>query len=180
MSGSGKVGNGRGNNRRHPFRRRNNDASQETSSLDTGASQRNNVSPRSNTQAEEKKNQDRGHQGNPSKRTQQASTERPKWIPPKLNIDPLPVPDCPICNKPIRDLLSAISDRNTGAPAHFDCVAAKIAGAENLEKGDTITSQDRGTTPGNREFRIKKIIEWENKDKRAEWRSLISEHYSVT
>jgi hypothetical protein len=32
----------------------------------------------------------------------------------------------------------------------------------------------------NRGFTIKKIIEWENKDHRAEWRSVICDHYSVT
>jgi hypothetical protein len=123
-------------------------------------------------------------------------------VPPKLNIDPLPVPDCPICNKPIRDLLSAISDRNTGAPAHFDCVAAKVAGAEKLDKGDTITYigggrfgivnfSNRDVVKGSAEpeqpraagaygFKIKKVIEWESNDERAEWRSDICDHYSVT
>jgi len=32
----------------------------------------------------------------------------------------------------------------------------------------------------NHDFKIKKVIEWENKDKRAVWRTTISEHYSVT
>jgi hypothetical protein len=72
-------------------------------------------------------------------------------------------------------------------------VAAKIAQEEPLEKGDTVTYIGGGRfgivhfssgVPGRSEngktFEIKKIIEWENKDNRAEWRSTISDHYSVT
>jgi hypothetical protein len=72
-------------------------------------------------------------------------------------------------------------------------VAAKIAGEERLEKGDTVTYigggrfgivHFRSGVPGKggdgKTFTIKKIIEWENKDNRAEWRSTISDHYSVT
>jgi hypothetical protein len=107
--------------------------------------------------------------------------------------EPLPVPDCPWCGKPIRDFASAIADRDTGLPVHFDCVAAKIAGEERLEKGDAVTyigggrfgvvrfgSGGQGKGGDGKIFKIKKIIEWENKDNRAEWRSTISDHYSVT
>jgi hypothetical protein len=77
---------------------------------------------------------------------------------------------------------------------HFDCVAAKIAAEETLERGDTVTYIGGGRfgivhfegtgIPGRggerKTFQIKKIIEWENKDNRADWRSTISDHYSVT
>ena len=118
--------------------------------------------------------------------------ERPKWIPPKMNTEPLPEHDCPWCGKPIRDISLAISDRDTGAPVHFECVAARIAGGEILEKGDVVTYIGGGRFgivcfdgPGGshmtgHDFKIKKVIEWENKEKRAEWRSVICEHYSVT
>jgi hypothetical protein len=108
--------------------------------------------------------------------------------------EPLPIPDCPWCGKPIRDFASAIADKDTGVPIHFDCVAAKIAQEEILEKGDTVTYIGGGRfgivhfsssgIPGRggdgKVFKIKKIIEWENKDNRAEWRSTINDHYSVT
>jgi hypothetical protein len=114
-----------------------------------------------------------------------------------MNTDPLPVPDCPYCGKPIRDISVAIADKDTGVPVHFDCVAGRIAGGESLEKGDVVAyigsgrfgivnaesrsslrdSHDRNS---DLDFKIKKIIEWEDKDKRADWRSLICEHYSVT
>jgi hypothetical protein len=73
-------------------------------------------------------------------------------------------------------------------------VAAKIAREEVLEKGEIVTyigggrfgvvrfggSGNSGRGGEQKTFTIKKIIEWENKDNRAEWRSTISDHYSVT
>jgi hypothetical protein len=106
-------------------------------------------------------------------------------------MEPLPVPDCPWCGKPIRDFAAAMADKNTGLPVHFDCVAAKIAQEEKLEKGDAVTYIGGGRFGivhfgagipgrGRETFTIKKIIEWENKDNRTEWRSTISDRYSVT
>ena len=229
MSGNGRAGNGRGNSRRHSFRRRdrNNDNWQEADAsggephIPEAARFRNGARPaagsgRSSSQgnvASERRarepgfeNQGRQNRGGVSKRNGENSrrerasfVERPKWVPPKLNTEPLPVPDCPWCGKPIRDLSQAIADKDTGAPVHFDCVAGRIAQGENLGKGDTITyigggrfgivcfgdqtsngSEVRGSSPAGRDFKIKKIIEWESKDKKTEWRSLICDHYSVT
>ncbi|MCL2601853.1 MAG: hypothetical protein FWD91_03470 [Treponema sp.] len=125
--------------------------------------------------------------------------DRPKWIPPKTSTEPLPIPDCPWCGKPIQDISYAISDKESGSPVHFECVADRIAGAENLGAGEAVTYIGGGrfavvcfsggevphTPPDKvkgepkREFTIKKIIEWEDKDKRAEWRSSISDRLSV-
>jgi len=234
MNGSGKAGNGRGSNRRRPFRRwdkeKENNAWQDGEFYIKGSStdQKSDVSQGSDNSnrnrsfnkgpggAHEKRvhgrgqnseNQGRQNRGGSSKKGGENTrggkvpfVERPKWVPPVLNTEPLPVPTCPWCGKPIRDLSSAIADKDTGVPLHFDCVAAKIAESENLEKGDMITyigggrfgvvcfanrdSQDRASDRSFpqefRDFKIKKIIEWENKDKRAEWRSTISDHYSAT
>lgn len=142
--------------------------------------------------------------------------ERPKWIPPKMNTDPLPVPNCPWCGKPIRDISSAIADKDSGVPVHFDCVLSRIAFGEKLDEGDSVSyigggrfgvicfaaaaSRAKETQAGGRQeperksamqeilrpapvgrdFIVKKIIEWENKDARADWRSVICDHYSVT
>jgi hypothetical protein len=103
-------------------------------------------------------------------------------------------------------MFSAIADKDTGVPVHFDCVSARIAFGEKLEKGETVAyigggrfgivsfggsaqgktgapqenRQERNSPQAARDFSIRKIIEWEKMDKRAEWRSLICEHYSVT
>jgi hypothetical protein len=114
--------------------------------------------------------------------------ERPRWSPPQTPSDPLPVPDCPYCGKPIKDISSAISDKNSGEPVHFDCIIARIAEGEVLDQGDAVAYIGGGrfgivhfTNPQNsQEFKIKKILEWEDKENRAEWRRSVSDHYSVT
>ena len=231
MSGSGRAGNGRGNNRKRLFRRREkeNDGWQENyssendppnngdrsrgdgpqkgppASFDRRPGNRGpqNPSPRQPLQPSGRgyNNRGRGSDDNQGRQNRSFSrrnnenprgekapfVERPKWVAPAVNNDPLPVPDCPWCGKPIRDISSAIADKDTGMPVHFDCVAARIAGAENLEKGDVVTYIGAGRfgivsfgRAENHDFKIKKIIEWENKDNRAGWRSEISDHYSVT
>jgi hypothetical protein len=113
---------------------------------------------------------------------------------------------------------TAIADKDTGVPVHFDCVTSRIAFGEKLDKGESVAyigggrfgivsfsgsasiprsfpveshsrenaeagepknRQDRSSTSFSHDFTIKKIIEWESKEKRAEWRSVICEHYSV-
>jgi len=117
-----------------------------------------------------------------------ANPDRPQWIPPVLPNKPLPVPDCPYCGKPIKDLAVAISDKNTGQAVHFDCIVSRISQIENLEQGDIISYigggrfgiVNYGSSPGGQGFVIKKILEWEIKENRAEWRQTVSDHYSVT
>ena len=212
MSSSGKAGNGRAD-RKKQFRRRDNDTWQDgDSGRASGGEPR---TGRGQAGAHVKGN-NYYKKGGEVRGDRVSFVERPKWIPPKANTEPLPVSECLWCGKPIRDISSAIADKDTGAPIHFDCVAARIAFGEKLEKGDTIayigagrfgivnfgntggssrylpdgSSQDsvKSENPSetqnhplaNRGFIIKKIIEWENKDHRAEWRSVICDHYSVT
>ncbi|MDR0377000.1 MAG: hypothetical protein LBH70_04315 [Spirochaetaceae bacterium] len=113
---------------------------------------------------------------------------RPKWIPIKPPADPLPVPECSMCGKPIKDITSAVADRLTGAPAHFDCIVSQISKSETIEKGDTVTYIGGGrfgvvhfTNPHDtRNFKVKKIIEWEDKGNRADWRQTVADHFSLT
>ena len=257
MNGSGKAGNGRGNNWKRPFKRwdkENNTWQEKEPYLQGNDTSKVNENPHRNrafhkgsngvhekktqNHGQNSENQGRQNRGGHSRRGSQSPlgekpsfVERPKWIPPTMNTEPLPVPSCPWCGKPIRDISSAIADKDTGVPVHFDCVASRIALNENLEKGDVVVyigagrfgvvnfgvqdNQDRGSgrtdqdrrsensssAPAadartgldrrstgasqegldwNRDFKIKKVIEWENKEKRAVWRSAISDHYSVT
>jgi hypothetical protein len=114
--------------------------------------------------------------------------ERPRWIPPQLPEEPIPIPDCPWCGKPVKDISAAISDKESGEAVHFDCVIARLSEGEQLESGDTVCYIGGGrfgvvhfnNPPDNRDFKIKKIFEWENKDNRSEWRRNISGHFSVT
>ncbi|MDR0382712.1 MAG: hypothetical protein LBH50_01860 [Spirochaetaceae bacterium] len=112
---------------------------------------------------------------------------RPKWTAAKLRTDPIPTPLCPCCKEPIKDLACAIMDKN-GEAVHFECVQKRISAEETLEKGDTVTYIGGGRfgimTFENprvlKSFKIKKIIEWEKKDERAEWRGNIADHFSLT
>ncbi|MDR1108100.1 MAG: hypothetical protein LBL19_03595 [Spirochaetaceae bacterium] len=114
--------------------------------------------------------------------------DRLKWIPPKLSTEPLPSPDCPYCGKPIKDISTALTDKSSGLAVHFDCVVAKIEEHEVLEKGEVIAYIGGGRfgvvhfshTQHSRNFTIKKILEWEDKENRADWRKTIADHYSIT
>jgi hypothetical protein len=93
-----------------------------------------------------------------------------------------------------------MTDKASGRPVHFDCAAARIAEEETLESGDAVVYIGGGRFgivhfPGmirdslqgrrnaddydTRDFRIKKILEWENKENRALWRKDIEDHFSV-
>jgi hypothetical protein len=114
--------------------------------------------------------------------------ERPRWIAPQLPDNPITTPDCPWCGKQITDITTAITDRDTGRPVHFDCVLERIAGTENLEANDSICYIGGGrfgiihynNPPDTRDFVIKKVLEWELKDTNFEWRKPISAYFSIT
>ncbi|MDR1248156.1 MAG: hypothetical protein LBK63_02525 [Treponema sp.] len=121
-------------------------------------------------------------------KSREAMAGRPKWVPPIMSVEPIPVPDCPYCGKPIKDISIALTDKNTGEAIHFDCALRRLAENETLEQGDTVTYIGGGrfgvvrfANPGaHRHFTIKKIFEWEDKENRAEWRKSLADHYSVT
>jgi hypothetical protein len=117
-----------------------------------------------------------------------ALVDRPKWTAPKIPAEPIPVPECPYCGKPIRDLASALTDKASGQAVHFDCVIARLAENETLERGDAVTYIGGGrfgvvhfSNPQDpRNFTIKKIFEWEDKENRADWRRSLADRYSIT
>jgi hypothetical protein len=96
--------------------------------------------------------------------------------------------ECHYCGKPIGDIALAVADKVSNKAVHFDCIIAKLTEEEHPEKGESIAYIGGGRfgiirfndPPDSRKFTIRKILEWENKDERAEWRSQISDHYSVT
>ena len=111
------------------------------------------------------------------------------WTASEQNAVPLSAFKCIHCGLPITDSYSALSDRKTGEPVHFDCVMLELSKQEKLETGDSLSyigggrfgivhfNDGRGDT---RNFSIKKILEWEDKEKRAEWRDAIADRYTIT
>ncbi|MDR2630191.1 MAG: hypothetical protein LBC60_04640 [Spirochaetaceae bacterium] len=160
MSGSGRGG----NNRRKPFRHRERD--------------------NENWSKEGKKKADAPRYD----ANRGIICERLKWSPPKMSTEPILSVNCPYCGKPIKDMSTALTDKNTGEPVHFDCVIGKIGEYEPLEKGEVIAYIGGGRfgvvcfnqSQNSRNFTIKKILEWEDKENRAEWRKTIADHYSIT
>jgi hypothetical protein len=114
--------------------------------------------------------------------------DRPKWSPPKVAHDPLPQLECAFCGKPIKDIALALVEKSSGNAIHFDCVILKITKNERLEKGDVVNYIGGGrfcivhfdSPHDHRKFKIKKIFEFEEKDARAEWRSILANRYSTT
>ena len=178
-SGSGRGGDNRGN-RRKPFKRRDR----------TEGSRENAQSRNRDTSKNEGK---RAAQFSPIgegklEKKRGGLYDRPKWVPPVPPAVPLPVASCSWCEKPIKTIAEAVSDPGTGKAVHLDCVINRIMERENLESGDTVGYIGGGrfgiihynNPPDTRDFKIKKIFEWENKEIRSEWRVTLCDHFSVT
>jgi len=164
MSGNGKGGNNRRN--RHRF-----------------SGQRDEVQ-----RHERKKHTENFSADGKSDKNHLIPQDRPRWTAPVLPANPITAPDCPWCGKQIKDITTAISDKDTGLPVHFDCVLARIAEMETLDANDSICYIGGGrfgvvhynNPPDTRGFIIKKVYEWEVKDDNNEWRRPISEYFSIT
>ena len=92
---------------------------------------------------------------------------------------------CAKCGKTINDMSSAIQDKS-GSPIHFECAMEMVSANERLDNGDKIAYIGQGrfavlNYPNIRDvrhFSIKKIIEWEDREKTSEWRDELSGLYS--
>ena len=93
---------------------------------------------------------------------------------------------CPLCHQNITDMPTAIVDKASGLPAHFECVLKKVEESEKVGENEKIAYIGQGrfgllyfeNPRDQRKFTIKKIIDYEDKEKDIEWRSEISELYS--
>jgi hypothetical protein len=114
--------------------------------------------------------------------------ERPQWTAPVLPSNPVTTPDCPWCGKQIIDITTAITDKDSGLPVHFDCVIERITKTEPLDANDSVCYIGGGrfgiihynNPPDTKNFVIKKVLECELKDTNTEWRRPFSEYFSVT
>ncbi|MCL1991418.1 MAG: hypothetical protein FWG66_00520, partial [Spirochaetes bacterium] len=112
--------------------------------------------------------------------------QRPVWT--ETARPPLEAPqlyECPLCQKPIRDILTAISDKVSGLPLHFDCVLARLNETEQLGSRDAICYLGAGrfgvvhydSSYDSMGFRIKKVLELEDKEVCGKWRRSICERF---
>ena len=98
----------------------------------------------------------------------------------------LPTPLCARCGEPIQDITSALADKDSGSPVHFDCVLEFLQGAEKLAANEKIVYIGQGrfavvffeNPVDTRKFKIIRTIEWERREERAEWRTDVAGRFS--
>jgi hypothetical protein len=85
---------------------------------------------------------------------------------------------CPHCNAPIDLLATALLDRKTGEPIHFECALDILAKQEHCSPSERIAYIGNGkfavvlaeTLGDNNHIAIRKIILWEPPDQDVPWR----------
>ncbi len=93
---------------------------------------------------------------------------------------------CPLCNKPLTDISTALAHKETGEPVHFDCVLEMLQAQEKLMPGQKVTYIGQGrfavvyfpNVHDTRNFTIERIIEWEKRDAKFPWRDEMAGLYS--
>jgi len=94
---------------------------------------------------------------------------------------PLPVPDCPVCGKPVRELASALTHRVSHQPAHFDCIVRELRESTEIAPQEKLCYLGAGCfgvlefrPPGGpSKFVIKKRIQYEEKEIPHEWKKIL-------
>ncbi|MEA1912111.1 MAG: hypothetical protein U9N32_10655 [Spirochaetota bacterium] len=88
-------------------------------------------------------------------------------------------PECPICNKSVKFMLTAMSVGEENKPAHFDCVLKLVTESEELGPKEKIIYIGNGNFAiingkSGKDLVIRKTIEFESRKSVAEWRKKIS------
>ena len=87
-------------------------------------------------------------------------------------------PACPICQKAVRELHAAITHRESGQPAHFDCILQLLRESTDLQDSEKICYLGKGSfgvvqfrqNAGPMRFLIRKRIQYEQTDGFPDWR----------
>lgn len=147
-----------------------------------------------NSRRRDRNRKHQGRDGRAAPRTEDTRRDRrDRKVEPRQETRPepyiplkLPTPKCVRCGEPIQDISSALADKESHEPIHFDCVLSFLHGAENLGENEKIVYIGQGRfavvifdTPGDtRKFKIQRTIEWESREARAPWRTDIAGQYS--
>lgn len=93
----------------------------------------------------------------------------------------LPIVDCAICHKPIFDLASALGDKESDNPIHFDCALERVAAAETLSQGEKLVYLGAGcfgvvgfVKNNDGAFVVKRRIRWGKEGVKQPWEKDIS------
>jgi len=97
------------------------------------------------------------------------------------SLDQKEFPNCPICGRPVRYMMTAIAQGENGEPTHFDCVLRLITEKEELQPREKVCYLGNGSfgivrfKPGGQsKFTIRKRIQYEEREKSFPWRKRIS------
>lgn len=93
---------------------------------------------------------------------------------------------CPLCGKPVYDLATALSaNKETGEPAHFDCVLERVAAAEGISSHERLVYLGAGNfgviefkDKSENAFVVKRRIAWEGEGEKRDWRKSLSSRIS--
>ena len=93
---------------------------------------------------------------------------------------------CPMCGQPITEISSALTARDSDSPVHFECALHEVESKETLGEKEKVAYIGQGrfgvlyfeNPRDQRKFTIKKIIEWEDREKDNAWRDELSGLYS--
>ncbi|MCK5152930.1 MAG: hypothetical protein KAQ93_01105 [Spirochaetales bacterium] len=88
-------------------------------------------------------------------------------------------PECPICHKSVKFLLTAMSVGEDNKPAHFDCVLKQVTDSEELGPKEKIIYIGNGNFAiingkTGKDLSIRKTIQFEEKESNGEWRKKLS------
>ena len=101
--------------------------------------------------------------------------------------DPVEFPLCPVCEKAVRELASAITHRETGLPAHFDCVLRILREENTLSDNEKICYLGKGSF-GIVQFRpngapprflVRQRIQYEDLETVPDWRKTTARRLSA-
>lgn len=95
---------------------------------------------------------------------------------------------CKICGQTItsEEFESAMTDKSSDEPVHFDCILKKVIESEKPGPGEKISYIGQGKfavlhfeNPHDlRHFTIRRTIEWEHHEERLEWRNQVASLFS--
>jgi hypothetical protein len=91
---------------------------------------------------------------------------------------PVDFPLCPVCQKAVRELHAAITHRESGKPAHFDCILQLLRDSSDLQESEKICYLGKGCfgvvqfrqNAGPTRFVIRRRIQYEQTDGFPDWR----------
>jgi hypothetical protein len=186
-SGPNDQGHGRRGGRRRGFRGRRGGGRDNTREATAGRNPPG-ESPSSVDEQARQAGQAQGRESQPRPREQREQRD-PRPARPEESARQEPardMPACPLCGKPVYDLSTAIAAaRETGEPAHFDCVLERVAASETLESGEKLVYLGSGAfgvvefkDKSEAHFAVKRRIQWEKEGEKKDWRRGLSSRIS--